>query len=117
MPLPNFLSASLQPLATPAGSPVGGAAPISQLNLSMQPQQQTNWCWSAVSVSVKLFYSPGFPITQCDQANRQLSQKTCCANGASSACNVTWFLDRALSGLNNLAAFNGGTTPLSGVVS
>ncbi|HYU25687.1 MAG TPA: papain-like cysteine protease family protein [Thermoanaerobaculia bacterium] len=120
MPLPKFIIASMQPLTKVKhrAAASGGAAPasISQLNLNMQHQQQTNWCWSAVSVSVKLFYTPGFAITQCDQANRQLTQTTCCANGSSNVCNVTWFLDRALTGLGNLAAFNGGTTPFANVV-
>ena len=77
MPLPKFMSASAQPLTTAAELASGGAptpAPLTHLNLNMQRQLQTNWCWSAVSVSVKLFYAPGFPITQCDQANRVLQQ-------------------------------------------
>jgi hypothetical protein len=117
MPLPNFITASplLAAAMQPAGSPAGGAASINQLNLHMQFQQQSNWCWSAVSVSVKLFYTPGFAITQCEQANLQLNQTTCCVDGASNVCNKTGFLDRALDGLGNLAAFNAGTTALATV--
>jgi len=106
VPLPRILATSLRPLTAAhrrAAAHPGGAA-SNQLNLTMQPQQQTNWCWSAVSVSVKLFYTSTYAITQCEQANRQLSQTSCCVNGASSACNVPWYLDRALSGLGNLAS-------------
>ena len=44
--------------------------------------------WSAVSVSVKLFFAPANPVTQCDQANRQLAKNTCCGEGAATTCNV-----------------------------
>lgn len=106
MPLPKSVSTTLQPLLIgrrrPSASPSG--APPNHLNMTMQTQQQANWCWSAVSVSIKLFFSPGTSITQCDQANRQLSQTTCCGTGGADVCNVTWYLYRALSGLGNLAA-------------
>ena len=118
MPLPKFVSTSLQPLSSGrrrAVLPPGGS-PANQLNMAMQPQQQTNWCWSAVSVSVKLFYTPATSITQCEQANRQLTQTTCCGAGGSSVCNVPWYLDRALTGLGNLAGVSGGTTAFADVV-
>jgi hypothetical protein len=117
MPLPKSAKSSLQvlmPARRRSASKLGAGA-SNQLNMAMQPQQQTNWCWSAVSVSVKLFFSPGYAITQCDQANSQLGQTTCCANGSSSACNIPWYLDRALSGLGNLAGVFVGTTSFSAV--
>ena len=83
--------------------------------MTMQHQEQSNWCWSAVSVSVKLFYSPGFPITQCEQANRQFALTTCCGSGATTTCNVPWFLNEALSGLGNLVSWAGGAMPFADV--
>jgi hypothetical protein len=118
MPLPKIATSSLQPLATGRRRAVRPPppAPATQLNLTMQRQQQTNWCWSAVSVSVKLFFTPSFPITQCEQANRQLTQNTCCISGGSTLCNIPWYLDRALSGLGNLASVNNGTTSFENVL-
>jgi hypothetical protein len=91
-------------------------ATAAQLNMTMQHQQQDNWCWSAVSVSVKLFFTPGFAITQCEQANRQLSQTTCCGSGGPTVCDQPWYLDRALSGLGNLASVSAGTTPFPDLI-
>lgn len=70
----------------------------------MQHQQQTEWCWSAVSTSVALYYSPAGSNTQCDLVNAQLGQTTCCAAGSSAACNQPWYLDRALTGVGHLAS-------------
>jgi hypothetical protein len=82
--------------ATPSGSlPVG--APVTQnLNFNMQPQQQDQWCWSAVAVSTSLFYNAASTWTQCSLANRELNQTICCQSGSSSACNQPWYLNRAL---------------------
>jgi hypothetical protein len=63
----------------------------------MQFQQQTNWCWSAVSTSAALFYSPSSPWTQCTLVNAQLGQSTCCSDGSTATCNQPWYLDRALT--------------------
>src|SRR5215212_7198841 len=103
MPLPKSATADVQPLVPARRRAVAhpGSPPATQLNMTMQHQQQTNWCWSAVSVSVKLFFTPAFAITQCEQANLQLAQTSCCINGGSSACNIPWFLDKALAGLGN----------------
>ena len=79
------------------------------LGFSMQPQQQTNWCWSAVATSTSHFYNAGSTWTQCTLANQQLGQTTCCQNGASTACNVAWYLDRALGATGNLDGWQGGT--------
>jgi len=115
MPLPGFTA--LQPLSTRrlAAARLGGA-PANQLNMTMQFQQQTNWCWSAVSVSVKLFYTPTASITQCEQANRQLSQTTCCGAGGPGVCNIPWYLNEALTGLGNFVSWNNGTTSLADVI-
>ncbi len=79
------------------------------LNFSMQAQTQTNWCWSAVSVSTSKFYNSASQWTQCSLANQQLGQSTCCQNGGTTACNQTWYLDRALTETDNLDAWQNGT--------
>jgi len=73
----------------------------------MQHQEQTNWCWAAVSVSIANYFSTpgpsGGPWRQCDVANAELGQSTCCSNGSTSDCNQDWYLDRALTRVSHLA--------------
>ncbi len=118
MLLPIFATAALQPLlvgrrraVTPPPS-----TPAIHLDMAMQQQEQTSWCWSAVSVSVKLFFNATVPIKQCEQANHYLSQTTCCIDGGSNVCNTTGALDGALSVLGNLAAFKDGAISFSNVL-
>lgn len=62
----------------------------------MQTQQQGNWCWAAVGVSVAQFYSATTAWSQqCHLAAQELSL-TCCPPGSNAACDVPWYLDRTL---------------------
>jgi hypothetical protein len=84
-----------------------------RLNFAMQAQQQTQWCWAAVSVSIAAYYDPGTSWTQCQMAGAELNQATCCENGSSSECNQPWYLDKALERAGALASMN--APPSSGV--
>lgn len=84
---------------------IGGSSQRTTLNFNMQRQFQSNWCWSAVSTSVSHFYNMASNWTQCDLADAELSQTTCCVNGGSSACNKPWRLQNALTRTNNLAGW------------
>jgi hypothetical protein len=99
-PLPRSLK--LKSLA--GGAPMCG----NPLRFTMQPQQQTQWCWAAVSVSVNLFYHPASGQTQCAVANVAMGQTTCCQNGSTAQCNQPWFLDQALQIVGNLNAWSAG---------
>src|SRR5204862_8288156 len=97
MPLPSLLAAqtSVAPPAKKKGravSPVAGRA--AALNLTMEHQEQINWCWSAVGVSEKKFYAPADATRQCEQAAHQLNRTSCCNNPSS--CDQPWMLDPAL---------------------
>jgi peptidoglycan hydrolase-like protein with peptidoglycan-binding domain len=80
------------------------------LKFTMQQQEQSNWCWAAVSASVSLFYDPGSSWTQCGVANAQLSRTDCCGAGASGACNVYGFLDQGLAEIGHFDHLQNGTT-------
>jgi hypothetical protein len=69
----------------------------------MQNQQQTLWCWAAVSVSTALFYSSSSIWTQCGVVDAELNQCNCCTNGASPGCNKQWYLDTALARVGHLS--------------
>ena len=94
---------------------LAGGAPMcgNPLRFTMQPQQQTQWCWAAVSVSINLFYHPASGRTQCAVANTAMGQTTCCQNGSSAQCNQPWFLDQALQIVGNLNAWSSGKALLS----
>ena len=85
------------------------------MTFDMQHQQQTNWCWSAVSTSTSLFYDANSAWTQCSLANAELGQTTCCINGGSTECNQPWSLNSALSRTGNLASWNAGSEPVATV--
>ena len=71
--------------------------PSIRLGFNMEAQQQTNWCWAAVSKSVAAYYDPATTWTQCAIADGEMGQTTCCTNGSSSACNQYGFLDTSLA--------------------
>lgn len=86
------------------------------LPFSMQAQTQSNWCWAATATSVSRYYSFLSPWTQCKVASQELGE-TCCTTPVPGACNVPWYLDRALTRTNNFVSFQGGTVPWSTVKS
>jgi len=85
--------------------------------LTVEHQQQTQWCWAAVSNSVSHFYDAASTWTQCTIVNAELGQTTCCTNGSSAACNKPWYLDRALSRVGCLLSWASGTLTFATVQS
>ncbi len=84
------------------------------LPFSMQTQQQTQWCWAAVSASVARYYTPSDPVTQCALVNAELGQTTCCAAGGTPACNQPWYLNTALAFVGHLTTWFAGVLALPG---
>ncbi len=86
---------------------VGGAFPTrdsAYLGLVEQHQQETEWCWSATTVSIELFYDPNSTLTQCELVNQAFNQTTCCQNPSSGACNQPWYPNLALTIVGHLAS-------------
>lgn len=83
----------------------------------MQHQQQTQWCWSAVSTSTSIYYNYASAWTQCKLVNNALGQTTCCANGSTSACNQPWYLDRALTITGNYVSMTSSSEPITTIQS
>jgi hypothetical protein len=77
--------------------------------LTLQHQEQTQWCWAAVSNSVVHFYHPGTTWSQCTIVNAELGKTTCCTAGSSAACNKPWYLDTALTRVGSLHSAASGT--------
>jgi hypothetical protein len=80
---------------------LGGGGPI-QLSFSMHPQTQSQWCWSAVTVSISVFYLPTSPWTQCSLVSKELGDNSCCIDGSTPGCDRPWTLNTALARTNNL---------------
>jgi hypothetical protein len=78
-----------------------------QLTFDMQEQTESNWCWAATATSVSHFYWSWSTWTQCLVANGELGHNDCCNSPVPSACNVPWYLDRALTRTNNFVSIIG----------
>lgn len=73
-------------------------------------QEQDNWCWAALAVSVEAFYTRTTPRTQCSLVNTTIGRTDCCERTPCAACNTSYSIGRGLSNLNCL---NGSTIPNS----
>lgn len=69
---------------------IGGAGNI--LTFVCTQQQQTNWCWAAVTQAINNYKGGG--DSQCQIASRTLGIATCCSQPTQ--CNIAYYLDRAL---------------------
>ena len=86
------------------------------LPFNMEAQTQSNWCWAATAKSVSHFYSGLSPWTQCKIAGKELTQ-TCCTSPVPSACNVPWYLNKALDRTFNYVSMQSGTISWSEIKS
>ena len=78
---------------------------MGNLNVAMEQQAQSEWCWAAVAVSVAKFYCPAILIEQCDIANHLLGQTNCCPKNP--ACNKQFGLMKALQFKDNYVTIKG----------
>jgi len=90
-----------------------------ELPFKMQEQEQTNWCWAAVSVSVAQFYNDPNWTRQCALANAVLGDilggADCCTDGGSEACNRPWDLQPALLKMDHLEDVVSGPLTFEGI--
>jgi len=88
------------------------------LPFQMQKQEQTNWCWAAVSASVAIFnHDPAW--RQCTVVNTVLNAiltgADCCTDGSSPSCNIPFDLRASLLRINHLAQAFAGPLPFANV--
>ena len=116
MTLPALLRISRVPLADAPAELLGGAAPPSGfLSYVTQPQLQANWCWAAVSSGVARYYDAATRWTQCRIAEAELGRE-CCGPEAEGACNIPWFLNRALTRVGHLDRWAAGPVTFAEIV-
>jgi hypothetical protein len=92
-----------------------GPNPTRHLHYTQLHQEQTNWCWSATTVSITEFYDPSTQWTQCSLVNQAHGLTTCCAEGASNKCNQPGWPDQALKITGHLASSEQASAPFEGV--
>lgn len=80
----GFWNDLLTPLAEIEGS---GPPEFLRRHFTIQKQQQSQWCWAAVTVSIRDYYGHTTQLSQCQLVNSYVGLTTCCANGSSSSCN------------------------------
>src|SRR5215475_6827102 len=110
LPLQRTNSPAPVGAAARAGSAGGGEQSLS--GFSMQQQQQTEWCWAAVSTSVAAFFG-STAWTQCRVAAAELSPLNCCGADAGNGCNQPWYLDAALARVGHFSRIDAANSPFS----
>jgi hypothetical protein len=106
------------PAPPPVAAPPPPRPPAATLDLMMQAQQETEWCWAAVSTSIAHYYDGRSPWVQCRLVNevlssgRALKKPICCDDPGSAECNQPWKLYDALERVGHLGASHAdGPTP------
>lgn len=82
--------------------------PIKELDFNIQAQQQSNWCWAAISVSMTKFYNSNSQLEQCSLVNNRLGRTDCCQDGSSKQCNQTQSIYKVLPQLGVSASPHAG---------
>lgn len=88
-------------------SSIAGLPDMQLLNFTVPLQQETEWCWAAVSTGIAHYYNSASTVTQCQVVNQQLGRSDCCKNPASSLCNIPGYLDQALTFVGHLSSEEG----------
>lgn len=100
---PAALAPAAPPPPPPPPAPPPGPPPLSNpLLFTMFHQEQFNWCWAAVALSVARYYNTT-PIWgwQCQIASAGLGFVCSPAGQNANNCDVPWYLDQALGVTNN----------------
>jgi len=75
--------------------------PSNPLSFTIEHQQQTEWCWSATSVSITRYFNQTSSWQQCTLANATIGRQTCCTDGKNPECNQPWNLVDPLTIVRN----------------
>jgi papain like cysteine protease AvrRpt2 len=113
--IPTFLQplqSLILPPAAASATATGGALPASGslAGFSMQTQEETQWCWAAVSTSVAIYFG-STPWIQCQVASGELSPLDCCGVDRSTGCNIPWYLDTPLTRVGHFDRMDPASAP------
>ncbi|MFN0086738.1 MAG: papain-like cysteine protease family protein [Blastocatellia bacterium] len=82
---------------------------VSVMRFDIQQQEQTNWCWAAVTSSLLAFFNPGKAMSQCEVVRECFrdtefeTEEDCCRKKVSEACNREFKLVDALDWMDLLS--------------
>jgi hypothetical protein len=102
MDLPSVLG-PLKPIHGTLGGLPGAVAQGKELTaLSIPGQLNEYWCWAAVTEGIWKFFQAARAQPQCQIAERVLRKASgeCCDAKTNGACNLPFYLDRALAAAN-----------------
>ena len=85
-----------------------------RLEVPLQRQEQGNWCWAAVAVTVFDFHRNGAGSSQCEVVNLELARPDCCPNNPQ--CNQLATLDRPLKRNRNFRGIQPSRAPFPAVI-
>lgn len=92
-----------------------GALPVDvNLRFRIQRQQQSQWCWAAVSSSIRRYYQPASTLSQVDLVNQRRGRTDCgqAGPGADGArCNIPDNTSAVIDGLGHLAQMQNNSVP------
>lgn len=88
-----------KPFSVEPASFSGGAI---SLHFEMEDQQDDNWCWAAVAVSIGKYFEPATLWTQCKLVNFILSRSDCCGDPIPCQCDKARALSPAIKAVGNL---------------
>jgi hypothetical protein len=113
-----FQASVTESVTTTGGAlPTEDSRPTRSVSFHMQPQEQTQRCWAAVTVSIATFFDVATSWQQCSLVNVELNQLTCCEDGTGPTCGRPWYLDRALRRTGHLRQMSEGTATTEAVSS
>lgn len=113
----DLISETSAPLTAPLVTLAGEEQPVAptwrRLDLTVQRQLETQWCWAAVSVSIDDFYRQPTAWTQCKMVCSEFGRDDCCVDGGSKDCNTPWYLNKALERIGIFAGVEPVGNPIS----
>jgi hypothetical protein len=85
------------------------------LDLTMQVQRESAWCWAAVATSLARHYASRSDWTQCRLVSHVLKRRGCCQDGGRPACDRPLDLWTAIGAVGHLAKMTRGPASLARV--
>ncbi|MCM2390855.1 papain-like cysteine protease family protein [Streptomyces albipurpureus] len=88
LPLSSAVAAAPAPASTDDSRTVQAALAAKRLNITMQAQLKTNWCWAAAGNTIATFYGRNYSQNQFCNAAFNRSQNSECPNNQATLGNV-----------------------------
>lgn len=108
MSLPDFINRTRRPVDVPP--PTRAPRAEQMLGVPLKRQEQTEWCWAAVTAGIAEHHNNARSWQQCELANEVLDpapEVNCCEVGSSDTCNRSGELPPAMKLTGNYVETTG----------